>query len=45
MFEGYRNGEPTKYLFASKRNAELWISTHCHDDAEYTIEPYEGWRR
>jgi len=40
MYEVYRNGVPTKRLFGSVRNAKLWISTHCHDDAEYTIETY-----
>ena len=39
MYEVYRNGKPTKRLFASIRNAEYYISQQ-YDGATYTIEPY-----
>lgn len=40
MWEVYRNGEPTKRLFLSIENAELWIKKQ-HDGAEYTIQDYK----
>ena len=42
MFEVYRDGSPTSYLFLSEENARHWISRQT-DGAEYKIMPYAPW--
>ena len=39
MVEVYRNGEPTRRLFMSEENAQLWIGRQ-YDGAAYTVEPF-----
>ena len=42
MFEVYRDGSPTSYLFLSEENANLWINSQT-DGAEYSVKPYSPW--
>ena len=42
MFEVYRNGVATHYVFLTENNATLWIKTHCLDDAAYSVRPCDS---
>ena len=41
LYEVYRDGNPTKHLFLSEENANLWINRQT-DGAKYTVEAYNG---